>query len=420
MLVPSLDGASSTALVVGLALAGVHTAWTAPRLGSTAAWGAAAMLAVLAAAAAPWLAQPWVMGMPAAAVMFGQLGRSLAGRTGSPAAMQPHVGAEPAPPTAPETAMPAEARAPGGAPQTLGRYRIDGEIGRGAMGAVYLGRDPQLGRQVAIKTLALGREFAGEKLAEARRRFLREAETAGRLQHPGIVTVFDAGETGELAWIAMEYVKGVDLQQYAVPGRLLPVPQVLEVVARVADVLAYAHSQGVVHRDIKPANVMLELASGQVKVMDFGVARLDDASRTRTGIVLGTPAYMSPEQLAGRHSDGRADLYALGVTLFQLLTGRLPHEASAMAELMRQIVNDAAPDVRTLRPELPEALAGVVALALQKRPEVRYADGVQMAQDLRAVAAAMLAPPMSGPSASEGFEKTVTFSREEPRHNSAS
>ncbi len=187
-----------------------------------------------------------------------------------------------------------------------------------------------------------------------------------------------------------------------------------------AEALSYAHSQGVVHRDIKPANVMVDTEGSSVKVMDFGVARVDDASRTRTGIVLGTPSFMSPEQMSGRRTDGRSDLYSLGVMLFQLLTGTLPFEGGSMAELMRRIVNEPAPDVRALRPELPQALADVVALALEKRPEVRYADGVQMAQDLRAVAAAMLAPAPPQAVQEDAFEKTVTFARIEPRHNSAS
>ena len=275
----------------------------------------------------------------------------------------------------------------------------------------------------ATLAVQLGREFGADKLVEARERFFREAETAGRLQHPDIVTIFDAGEAGqagELAWIAMEYVKGVDLQRFTVPGRLLPVPQALEIVARVAEALSYAHSQGVVHRDIKPANVMVDTEGSSVKVMDFGVARVDDASRTRTGIVLGTPSFMSPEQMSGRRTDGRSDLYSLGVMLFQLLTGTLPFEGGSMAELMRRIVNEPAPDLRALRPELPQALADVVALALEKRPEVRYADGVQMAQDLRAVAAAMLAPAPPQAVQDDAFEKTVTFARIEPRHNSAS
>jgi eukaryotic-like serine/threonine-protein kinase len=301
-------------------------------------------------------------------------------------------------------------------PVTLGRYRIDDEIGRGAMGAVYLGHDPQIGRQVAVKTLALSREFQGDKLTEARERFFREAETAGRLQHPDIVTIFDAGESQDLAYIAMEYIKGHDLQRHAVPARLLPVPQVLAIVARVADALAHAHAQGIVHRDVKPANVMVDLDTGLVKVTDFGVARLSDSSRTRTGLVLGTPSFMSPEQMAGRRTDGRSDLYSLGVMLFQLLTGQLPHQGDSMAKLMHQITNDPAPDVRSLRPELPEALANVVALALEKRAEVRYPDGRQFAADLRAIADTLAAP--AAVTDTSEFEKTVTFSRSEPRHNS--
>ena len=271
--------------------------------------------------------------------------------------------------------------------QTLGRYVLDRLIGSGAMGSVYLGRDPKIGRPVAIKTLALSQLFAGAELAEARTRFFREAETAGRLQHPGIVTIFDAGEDSGLAYIAMEFLGGHDLQRHTQSARLLPVPQVLDIAARLALALAYAHRQGVVHRDIKPANVMLDPDTGAVKLTDFGIARITDSSRSRTGMVLGTPSYMAPEQMAGDLVDGRADLYALGVVLFQLLTGRLPHEAPSLAALMRQIANEPAPDVRNLRPELPEALANVVALALEKRPALRYADGQQFADDLRAVAA---------------------------------
>ncbi|WP_367180981.1 serine/threonine-protein kinase [uncultured Piscinibacter sp.] len=411
MAFPIVDAASLSALLAGFALAAWHTLWLGPRLSVQAAWATAMLLAALSLAAATWVPQPLAMLGPAAAVLFGQLGsRRLAPRRLP--VPTPTVATAETPPGATPVAKPM--------PVTLGRYRIDSEIGRGSMGAVYLGRDPQIGRQVAIKTLTLSREFAGDQLAESRRRFFREAETAGRLQHPDIVTIFDAGEAQDLAYIAMEYIRGEDLQRHTAPGRLLPVQQVLEIVARVADALAYAHSQGVVHRDIKPANVMVDLAGGLVKVTDFGVARLDDASRTRTGAVIGTPSFMSPEQLAGRHFDGRGDLYSLGVMLFQLLTGRLPHEGESMAELMRRIVNEPAPDVRGLRPELPHALADVVALALQKRPETRYADGAQMAQDLRAVAAVLRAPAAPAPTPSDGFEKTETFGRVEPRHNSGS
>ncbi len=401
-------------LALSLAFALVHLLWGLPRLSARWAWaltGTAALAALLGAAVAGVL---WPL--PAAlALLFGHAGHEL----GAARARRADVVPAPATPPAAASAPPRD-EATAARPATLGRYRIESEIGRGSMGAVYLGRDPQIGRQVAIKTLALGREFGADKLVEARERFFREAETAGRLQHPDIVTIFDAGEAGELAWIAMEYVRGGDLQRFTVPGRLLPAPQVLEIVARVAEALSYAHSQGVVHRDIKPANVMVDTEGSSVKVMDFGVARVDDASRTRTGIVLGTPSFMSPEQMSGRRTDGRSDLYSLGVMLFQLLTGTLPFEGGSMAELMRRIVNEPAPDLRALRPELPQALADVVALALEKRPEVRYADGVQMAQDLRAVAAAMLAPEPPQAVQEDAFEKTVTFARIEPRHNSAS
>jgi len=265
----------------------------------------------------------------------------------------------------------------------LGRYRIDKEIGKGAMGVVYLGKDPKIGRVVAIKTLALGEEFEGEALVDARARFFREAETAGRLQHPYIVAIFDAGEERELAYIAMEFLKGVDLTAAGRPGCLLPVPVVVSIAARVAEALDYAHAHNVVHRDIKPANIMYDSATDAVKVTDFGIARITDSSRTRTGLVLGTPSFMSPEQLAGKKVDGRSDLYSLGVTLFQLLTGSLPLRGESMTELMHKIANVQPPDVRELRPELPPALALVVARALLKRPEARYQTGQQFAADLR-------------------------------------
>jgi eukaryotic-like serine/threonine-protein kinase len=303
------------------------------------------------------------------------------------AATQPHEQTSHVPERDEHLATPLESLSTRALPQTfdrttLGRYRIERELGRGAMGAVYLGHDPQIGRSVAIKTMALTREFEGTQLAEARTRFFREAEVAGRLKHPDIVTIFDASEAQDLAFIAMEYLPGCDLLRYTLPGQLLPVPVVLRTIARVAQALAYAHMQGVVHRDIKPANVMIDLSTNVVKVTDFGIARITDACRTRTGMVLGTPSFMSPEQLAGRDVDGRSDLYALGVMLFQLLTGTLPHHSESMAQLMSQITNEKAPDVRTLRPELPEALSDVVALALEKRPELRYANGKQMADDL--------------------------------------
>lgn len=295
----------------------------------------------------------------------------------------------------------------------LGRYQVEKELGKGAMGVVYLGKDPKIGRVVAIKTMALSQEFEGEELDDARERFFREAETAGRLQHQNIVTIFDAGEEHDLAYIAMEFLKGKDLADVTKDGHLLPIPKVLSIVARVAEALAYAHKQNVVHRDIKPANIMYEIDSDTVKVTDFGIARITDSSKTKTGLVLGTPSFMSPEQIAGKKVDGRSDLYSLGVMLFQMLAGVLPFRGDSMAELMYKIANEAAPDIRIIRKELSERLAEVVALSLAKQPELRYQDGDRFAADLREVIAelggAALVPSYTAPPASPAaqFDATV-------------
>ncbi|NKE66636.1 CHASE2 domain-containing protein [Ramlibacter sp. RBP-2] len=289
----------------------------------------------------------------------------------------------------------------------LGRYQLEKELGKGAMGVVYLGKDPKIGRVVAIKTMALGQEFAGDELVDARGRFFREAETAGRLQHQNIVTIFDAGEEHDLAYIAMEFLKGSDLADFCKPGQLLPLPRVLGIAARVADALGYAHRQNVVHRDIKPANIMYEPDGDVVKVTDFGIARITDSSKTKTGLVLGTPSFMSPEQIAGKKVDGRSDLYSLGVMLFQMLTGVLPFRGESMAELMYRIANEEAPDVRVLRPELSERLARVVALALAKAPEARYQSGEQFAADLRVALDELPAAASRTQAAAPDFGRTV-------------
>lgn len=275
----------------------------------------------------------------------------------------------------------------------LGRYQVEKELGKGAMGVVYLGKDPKIGRVVAIKTMALSQEFEGDDLQDARERFFREAETAGRLQHQNIVTIFDAGEEHDLAYIAMEFLKGRDLVDHCKDGNLLPPAKVVSIVARVAEALAYAHRQNVVHRDIKPANIMYELGSDTVKVTDFGIARITDSSKTKTGLVLGTPSFMSPEQIAGKKVDGRSDLYSLGVMLYQMLTGVLPFRGDSMAELMYKIANEEAPDLRIPRPDLPQALAQVVARVLAKKPDLRYQDGDELAADLKAILAAMTGAP---------------------------
>ena len=265
----------------------------------------------------------------------------------------------------------------------LGRYQVEKELGKGAMGVVYQGRDPKIGRVVAIKTMALSQEFEPDELKDVKERFFREAETAGRLTHPHIVTIYDAGEEHDLAYIAMEFLKGKDLTPYNKPGNLLPLEKALSITARVAEALAYAHKNNVVHRDIKPANIMYEAESDSVKVTDFGIARITDSSRTKTGMVLGTPSYMSPEQLAGRKIEGRSDLFSLGATFYQLACGRLPFEGESMAQLMFKIANEPHADIRTYNVQLPACVAAIVNKALAKDPDQRYQSGEQMAKALQ-------------------------------------
>ncbi len=271
----------------------------------------------------------------------------------------------------------------------LGRYQIEKELGKGAMGVVYLGRDPKINRVVAIKTMALSQEFEADELVEVKERFFREAETAGRLNHQNIVTMYDAGEEHDLAYIAMEFLKGKDLAPFTKPDNLMPVDKVESIVARVADALSYAHENNVVHRDIKPANIMYEPEADQVKVTDFGIARITDSSKTKTGMVLGTPSYMSPEQLSGKKIDGRSDLFSLGVMLYQMTCGQLPFGGDSMAQLMFKIANEPHPDIRTIRPDIPECLAAIIDKALAKDGDQRYQTGAEMARDLRSCMASI-------------------------------
>ena len=266
----------------------------------------------------------------------------------------------------------------------LGRYEIDSEIGRGAMGMVYLGHDDKIGRTVAIKTMALGDDIDDDMRDEVKNRFFREAEAAGRLDHPNIVTVYDVGDEQDLAYIAMDYLKGQDLSAYTGSKKvLLPVSEVFEIISSMALALDYAHSQQVVHRDIKPANIIYDRQKRVAKITDFGVACLTDASKTKTGTILGSPYYMSPEQLAGKKVDGRADLFSLGVTLYQLLAAELPFTGDSIANLMYNIANEKHPDIRRFRPDVPNCVNNVINKALQKEAEQRYQSGKQMANSMK-------------------------------------
>jgi eukaryotic-like serine/threonine-protein kinase len=268
----------------------------------------------------------------------------------------------------------------------LGRYEVLKELGKGAMGIVYLGKDPKINREVAIKTLRFEDEFDAEDQKAMKERFFREAESAGRLVHPNIVTIYDAGDDGDISYIAMELLAGTDLKDFSTKGKLLPTGEVMETLAKVADALDYAHSQGVVHRDIKPANIM-RLNDGRIKVADFGIARITSQSKTATGTVMGTPSYMAPEQLAGKKVDGRADLFSLGVTLYELLTGEKPFTGESVATLMFRIANEPHPQISTARADLPPGVQAIIDKALQKDPDQRYQRGAEFARDLRALAA---------------------------------
>jgi eukaryotic-like serine/threonine-protein kinase len=265
----------------------------------------------------------------------------------------------------------------------LGRYQVQKELGKGAMGIVYLGVDPKINRTVAIKTMALSQEFEGDELEDVKERFFREAETAGRLNHPNIVTIYDAGEEHDLAFIAMEFLKGQDLAPQTKKDNLLSVGKAIDITLKCASALNYAHKQNVVHRDIKPANVMYDPESDELKITDFGIARITDSSKTKTGMVLGTPSYMSPEQLAGKKVDGRSDLFSLAVMLYQLLTGSLPFQAESMATLMYKITNDPHPRVREMNASLPEEFEVFFEKGLAKDVEERFQDGAEMAQSLK-------------------------------------
>jgi eukaryotic-like serine/threonine-protein kinase len=268
-------------------------------------------------------------------------------------------------------------------PGMLGRYRVLKELGRGAMGLVYLGKDPTIQRFVAIKTMRLDQIESDDKLQDIKARFFREAESTGRLSHPNIVTIYDAGEEHDLGYIAMELIEGTPLKQWARKPNLMPIDEVLLTMATVADALDYAHQQGVVHRDIKPANIMLT-KDRVVKVMDFGIAKMASSSKTQTNIVLGTPTYMSPEQIAGKKVDGRSDIFSLGIVLFELLTGQLPFTADNLSAVLFSIAHHPHPAIQTLRPDLPLMVQEIVDRALQKELPHRYRRGEEFAVELRA------------------------------------
>jgi serine/threonine-protein kinase len=276
----------------------------------------------------------------------------------------------------------------------FGRYEILRELGQGSMGTVYLGRDPKINRKVAIKTLKYA-EVDSENLEQVKTRFFREAEAAGKLSHPDIVSIYDVGEEHDMAYIAMELLIGGDLTRYCKPGHLLPHHQVLSIVADVAAALDYAHNQGVVHRDIKPANIML-LEDGSVKVTDFGIALVVDASDTRSGVVLGTPNYMSPEQVAGQTPDGRSDLFSLGIVLYELLTGAKPFKGDNISAVIHAITHDVHPPFSESGRDIPSCCQEIVDKLLAKGPEERFESAAALSKVIEACTAELPAGEPEG------------------------
>jgi len=272
-------------------------------------------------------------------------------------------------------------------PAQLGRYKIIGELGRGAMGVVYKG-DPALDRTVALKTIILSEDAAGR--SEYHARFFQEAKAAGRLSHPQIITVYDFGEEGEVAYMAMEFLKGTELRTRMKEGTI-SVPEAVHIAEQVAEGLGYAHEHGVVHRDIKPSNIML-LQHDQVKIMDFGIARMraSDHTKTSTGLVLGTPKYMSPEQVAGSPVDHRSDIFSLGVVLYEMLTHTKLFSGEDTPQIFHNVVNFQPPAPSRVNPEVPPMLDFVVERALKKDPAVRYQDAFELASDLHSALAELV------------------------------
>ena len=265
---------------------------------------------------------------------------------------------------------------------TVGRYEVLSELGQGAMGIVYKARDPKIDRLLAIKTIRFADEFEETRLKEIKDRFYREAQISGQLSHPSIVAVYDVGEDYDLSYLVMEFLTGENLQKYCQRENLLPLRRILNILAQTADALDYAHKHHVIHRDIKPANIML-LEKDKIKVTDFGIAKAVSASRTKSGIVLGTPNYMSPEQINGHDLDGRSDIFSLGVVFYELLTGKLPFGGSSLANLFYHITQGKHPSPRQFNPRVPKPVEQILDKTLEKKPDDRFRNAGELAKYLR-------------------------------------
>ena len=265
---------------------------------------------------------------------------------------------------------------------TVGRYEVLEELGQGAMSIVYKARDPKIDRLLAIKTIRFSDEFEEDRLQEIKDRFFREAQIAGKLSHPSIVAIYDVGEDHDMAYIAMELLDGNDLTHFCRLDNLLPAKRVINIISAVAGALGYAHSRQVVHRDIKPANIML-LENDQVKVADFGIARVMSSSKTQTGIIFGTPNYMSPEQAVGKKVDGRSDLFSMGAVFYELLTGRRPFAGDSMTAVLYAVSNTEYVPPNEIAPKTPPGCVEIIDRLLAKGISKRYQSATQVIKEIQ-------------------------------------
>jgi len=293
--------------------------------------------------------------------------------------------------------------------EKLGRYVIVEEIGQGAMGVVYKAVDPLIDRTVAIKTINL--DLSKEELANFEKRFQREVQSAGKLNHPNIVTVYDVGRTEGVAYMAMEFLEGKELREILDSGVVLPIEKIAHIASQVADGLGFAHEHGIVHRDVKPANVMV-MKNGLVKITDFGIAQMSSASRTLSGMVMGSPKYMSPEQVVGQAVDGRSDIFSLGVVLYEMLAGKTPFAGENISAIMYQILNDEPIPPKAFNQNIPDSINFIVLKALAKHPDKRYQNAKEMARDLKRYKTMEISGSGEQPQPEESMER-----RKQPREN---
>jgi len=276
----------------------------------------------------------------------------------------------------------------------IGKYTITGELGKGAMGIVYQGTDPHIGRTLAIKTIrfdVIGQPSAQE---EAQKRFMREARSAGNLSHPNIVTIYEVGEDAGMTYIAMEYIEGQSLEEIVASGRRFSPEEVTDLIGQIGSALDYAHQKGVIHRDIKPGNILID-REGKAHIVDFGIARIITSTMTQTSMVMGTPFYMSPEQIAGKKVDGRSDIFSLGTIMYELLTNEKPFPGENLTTVVYKIMNEVPSPPRILAPEMPEGLESIVEKALAKNPGERYQSCKELLEDLKNYPASALPPIIS-------------------------